>query len=354
MQKDCCGHTDSDKRYTRSTVVFLALGVIFLGSFILSLGLGRYMVPAEQVLSIITGKLLGTNINASPAAVDVVLNIRLIRIVAAAMIGGALAMAGATYQGLFRNPIVSPDLLGASSGAGFGAAIALIYSLNLFWVSVISFATGTGAVFLAYMISIVVSKRNHSGLLTLVLTGMIVASLFTAFISLIKLVADPDSKLPAITYWLMGGLSSIVPQNLMMLLLSLLIAMIPLFLFSWRINLMSFDDDEAASMGLDVKKYRILFIVCATLLTTASVAVSGVIGWVGLIIPHIARILVGPDYKKLMPASLLTGAIFLMLVDDVTRCAFPSEIPLGIITSIVGAPFFILLMLHSRGVRNEA
>lgn len=311
------------------------------------------MIPANQVLNIIVGKIFGTSITASPAAIDVVINIRLLRIIAAAMVGGALSIAGATYQGLFRNPIVSPDLLGASSGAGFGAAIALVFSFNMFWVSIISFVTGMGAVFLAYVISTIISRRNNNDLLTLVLTGMVVASLFTAFTSLIKLVADPDSKLPAITYWLMGGLSTIVPQNLFMLLVSLLIGTIPLFLFSWRINLMSFDDEEAKSMGLDVKKYRVVFIVCATLLTTASVAVSGVIGWVGLIIPHISRMLVGPNYKKLMPASLILGATFLILVDDVTRCAFLSEIPLGIITSIIGAPFFILLMLKRRGVGSE-
>ena len=335
------------------TFMVIALGLFFLLVFVLSLGFGRYMVPANQVLNIIVGKIFGTPITASPAAIDVVINIRFLRIVAAAMVGGALSIAGATYQGLFRNPIVSPNLLGASSGAGFGAAIALVFSLNMFWVSIISFITGIGAVFIAYAISTIISRRNNNDLLTLVLTGMVVASIFTAFTSLIKLVADPDSKLPAITYWLMGGLSTIVPQNLFMLMVSLLIGMIPLFLFSWKINLMSFDDEEAKSMGLDVKKYRVVFIVCATLLTTASVAVSGVIGWVGLIIPHVSRMLVGPNYKKLMPVSLIIGATFLILVDDVTRCAFSSEIPLGIITSIIGAPFFILLMLKRRGIGNE-
>jgi iron complex transport system permease protein len=342
-----------DRVKSYPTFIIIALGIFFLIIFVLSLGLGRYMVPADQVLNIIAGKIFGTSITASPTAIDVVINIRLLRIIAAAMVGGALSIAGTTYQGLFRNPIVSPDLLGASSGAGFGAALALVFSLNMFWVSIISFVTGLGAVFLAYVISTIISRRNNNDLLTLVLTGMVFASLFTAFTSLIKLVADPDSKLPAITYWLMGGLSTIVPQNLFMLLVALLIGTIPLFLFSWRINLMSFDDEEAESMGLDVKKYRIVFIVCATLLTTASVAVSGVIGWVGLIIPHISRMLVGPNYKKLMPASLIIGATFLILVDDITRCAFPSEIPLGIITSIIGAPFFIVLMLKRRGVGRE-
>lgn len=343
------GHNCVNYRFNFITV---SLIFVFLIVFILSLGLGRYMVPANQVINIITGKTFGTAIIASPSAIDVVMNIRLPRIVAAAMVGGALSIAGATYQGLFRNPIVSPDLLGASSGAGSGAAIALVFSLNMIWVSVISFVTGIGAVFLAYVISTIISRRNND-LLTLVLTGMVVSSLFTAFTSLIKLVADPDSKLPAITYWLMGGLSTIVPQNLLMLLVPLFIGTIPLFLFSWRINLMSFDDEEAESMGMDVKKYRIVFIVCATLLTTASVAVSGVIGWVGLIIPHIARLLVGPNYKKLMPASLIIGATFLILVDDITRCVFPAEIPLGIITSIIGAPFFIILMFRGRYADNE-
>jgi len=336
-----------------SKLVFVALTIVFVIVFIVSLGIGKYMVSANQVINIIIGKIFRSPITASPSAVIVVMNIRLPRLIAAVMVGGALSAAGATYQGLFRNPIVSPDLLGASAGAGFGAAIALMFSLNLLWVSLSAFITGICAVFLAYSISTIISRGNDA-LLTLVLTGMVVSSLFTAFTSLVKFVADPNSKLPAITFWLMGGLSSIVPQSLLLMLVPLLIGIIPLFIFRWRINLMSFGDEEAQSMGLDIKKYRIGFIFCATLLTAASVAVSGMIGWVGLVIPHISRMIVGPNYKKLLPASLIVGATFLIIVDDLARCAFSSEIPLGIITSIVGAPFFVILMLKGRRVGSDA
>ncbi|MFT8890120.1 FecCD family ABC transporter permease [Ethanoligenens sp.] len=321
--------------------------VVFLAVFLLSFCLGRYMIPLPTILQIFCHSLFGWHTQASAAAVTVLYSVRMPRIVSAALIGGALATAGATYQGLFRNPMVSPDILGATSGAGFGAALGLMLSFNLLGISVLAFIMGVCAVMLSYFISLIIS-RGDNAILMLVLTGMVVYNLFLAFISITKYVADPNNKLPAITFWLMGGLSSITMSNLYLLLPPLLVGFIPIFLLRWNLNVLSFGEEEAQTMGINTKRLRWIFIVCATLLTAASVAVSGIIAWVGLVIPHVARLFVGPNYKYLMPASLLTGAIFLIIADDVARVAFAAEIPLGILTSIIGAPFFIVLLIRGR------
>lgn len=324
-------------------ILFVALVAAILGSFCL----GRYAISLPTLLGLIRDGVLGRTPQADPTAVTVFYSVRLPRILAAALIGAALAAAGAAYQGLFRNPMVSPDLLGASSGAGFGAAVGLMLSLNLLWVSVLAFVLGVCAVLLAYGVSAVIG-RGGNAVLVLILTGMVVSSLFSAFTSIIKYVADPDDKLPAITFWLMGGLSNITMDNLLMLLPPMAVGFVPLLLLRWRLNVLSCGEEEAQALGLNTRRLRAVFIFCATVLTSSSVAVSGVIGWVGLVIPHVARIFVGPNYRYLLPASLLTGATFLILADDIARSAFAAEIPLGILTSVIGAPFFILLLLRER------
>lgn len=328
-------------------MVVLLLVILFLAVFLLSFSLGRYTIPLPMMFSIIGNSLFGQHAQVSAAAVTVMYSVRLPRIIAAALIGGALATAGATYQGLFRNPMVSPDLLGASAGAGFGATMGLMFSFSLLGVSVLAFVVGLCAVALTYGVSVVIG-RGSNAVLILVLTGMVVSSLFSAFTSIVKYVADPNNKLPAITFWLMGGLSSITMANILMLLPPFLVGIVPLFLLRWRLNVLSFGEEEAQTLGVSTQRLRFLFVFCATLITAASVAISGMIGWVGLIIPHVARLLVGPNYKWLMPTSLLCGAVFLILVDDVARTAFAAEIPLGILTSIIGAPFFIFLLLYGR------
>lgn len=328
-------------------MMLIWLAVLFLAVFLVSFSLGRYTIPLPTIFSILGNSLFGQHVQVPAAAVTIMYTVRLPRIIAAALIGGALATAGATYQGLFRNPMVSPDLLGASAGAGFGATMGLMFSFSLLGVSVLAFIIGLCAVALSYAISVAIGRGNNA-VLILVLTGMVVSSLFSAFTSIVKYVADPNNKLPAITFWLMGGLSSITMSNILLLIPPFLVGLIPLFLLRWKLNVLSFGEEEAQTMGVDTKRLRLLFIVCATLLTAASVAVSGMIGWVGLIIPHVARLLVGPNYKRLMPASLFCGAIFLTVVDDVARTAFAAEIPLGILTSIIGAPFFIFLLLRGR------
>ena len=265
----------------------------------------------------------------------------------ALLVGAALSIAGAVYQGLFKNPMVSPDMLGASSGAGFGAALAILLSLPYAFIQVNAFAFGIVAVGLAYFVCQRVS-RGKDAILMLVLGGMIVSTLFSSFITLTKYVADPDSKLPEITYWLMGSLSTVNLQDILFLLPPLLIGIAPLAFLRWQLNAMAFGDEEAQAMGLNVKRLRGLFILCATLLTAASVAIAGMIGWIGLIIPHMARFIVGPNCKVLLPMSFLVGGSFLLLVDNVARNLFTVEIPLGILTSIIGAPFFFYLLLKRK------
>lgn len=211
----------------------------------------------------------------------------------------------------------------------------------------LAFALGGGAVVLTYVISRVISRGDDS-ILMLVLTGMVVYNLFLAFISITKYVADPDNKLPAITFWLMGGLSTITLSNLGLLLVPLVIGFVPIVALRWRLNVMSFGDEEAKAMGVDTERLRWLFICCATLLTAASVAVSGIIGWVGLVIPHVARIIVGPNFSRLIPASMLCGAAFLLVADGVARSVYAAEIPLGILTSLISAPFFLVLLIRGR------
>ena len=348
MRRTAAGAAESSMHALRRArfalfILLVALIAAILGSFCL----GRYAISLPTLLGLIRDGVLGRTPQADPTAVTVFYSVRLPRILAAALIGAALAAAGAAYQGLFRNPMVSPDLLGASSGAGFGAAVGLMLSLNLLWVSVLAFVLGVCAVLLAYGVSAVIG-RGGNAVLVLILTGMVVSSLFSAFTSIIKYVADPDDKLPAITFWLMGGLSNITMDNLLMLLPPMAVGFVPLLLLRWRLNVLSCGEEEAQALGLNTRRLRAVFIFCATVLTSSSVAVNGVIGWVGLLIPHVARIFVGPNYRYLLPASLLTGATFLILADDIARSAFAAEIPLGILTSVIGAPFFILLLLRER------
>lgn len=272
------------------------------------------------------------------------------RIVAAALIGGALGAAGAAYQALFRNPMVSPDLLGASGGAGFGAALGILMSWNNVAVQLAAFALGLVAVLVTYSVGTVVGRGTESTL-TLVLTGIVVASLCTALISLTKYAADPDDQLPQITFFLLGGLDSVtIRDGLLPIAIPILAGMAMLMLSRWRLNVMTFGDQEASSMGVNTRLVKATVIAGATLMTAASVSVAGIIGWVGLVIPHVARMLIGSDARRALPASGLLGAIFLLVVDAFGRAVFTTAVPLGILTALVGAPFFLLML--ARGGRS--
>ncbi|MBN1928993.1 MAG: iron ABC transporter permease [Chlorobiaceae bacterium] len=324
------------------SVVVLAVAVVVLLLLVIgSLAVGRYPVSIMALaLSLVNGA------NDDPVVSTVLFAVRLPRILGAVLVGGALSLAGAAYQGMFRNPMVSPDILGVSAGAGFGAALGILLSLPVFFVQLSAFTGGLGAVLLAVTVSRAASKR-HEGILVLVLSGIVISAVFSALISLMKYVADPESKLPAITYWLMGSLADIRMADLPVVLLFLAAGALPLLLLTWRLNVLSFGDDDARSLGINIAAVRGTIIVAASLITASVISISGLIGWIGLLVPHAARLLVGPDHRVQLPLSFLLGGIFLLLFDNLSRTLFPVEIPIGIVTALVGAPFFIAILKFS-------
>ncbi|MEL7564253.1 MAG: iron ABC transporter permease [Dehalobacterium sp.] len=334
------------KKQNAKKVIVISFVVLALLIFI-SFLIGRYHITPEDVFAVFYSRIFGTDCDVKDMAQSAIIKVRMPRIFSAVLIGGALSSAGAAYQGLFKNPMVSPDILGASAGAGFGAALAILLSLPFALIQFSAFFGGILAVGLSYFICKIVS-RGKDALLILVLAGMVVSTLFSSMITLLKYIADPYSKLPEITYWLMGGLSAVLTDDVLMLIIPLICGIVPLFLLRWQLNAMAFGDEEAKAMGLNTHKLRTVYIVAATLLTAASVAVCGMIGWIGLVIPHLTRMLVGPNYKYLMPASFLIGSIFLLIVDNIARSLFTMEIPLGILTSIIGAPFFVYLLIKRK------
>lgn len=330
--------TAADKRYARR---FAVLGAVFLAVLLGSLLVGRYALSPGQLVHMLWTRITGGAADWPISDDKVVFAVRLPRVAAAALVGAALAVSGAAYQGMFRNPMVSPDILGASTGAGFGAAVAILLGAGYFGISAAAFCCGLLAVAAAWLVSRL-SKADQA--VALILAGMMISSLFSAGTSFVKLVADTQQQLPAITYWLMGSLSSIKDKDVVFLAIPVALGMIPLFFLRWRMNLLTVGEEEAQSMGVNTRRLRGAVIVCATLLTSASVAVSGMIGWVGLVIPHFCRMLFGYDYRRLIPAGALFGAAFLLAVDDIARLVTTGELPLGILTAFVGAPLFLYLI----------
>ena len=335
----------ADKRYARR---FAVLGAVFLAVLLGSLLVGRYALSPGQLVHMLWTRISGGAADWPISDDKVVFAVRLPRVAAAALVGAALAVSGAAYQGMFRNPMVSPDILGASTGAGFGAAVAILLGAGYFGISAAAFCCGLLAVAAAWLVSRL-SKADQA--VALILAGMMISSLFSAGTSFVKLVADTQQKLPAITYWLMGALSSIKDKDVVFLAIPVALGMIPLFVLRWRMNLLTVGEEEAQSMGVNTRRLRGAVIVCATLLTSASVAVSGMIGWVGLVIPHFCRMLFGYDYRRLIPAGALFGAAFLLAVDDIARLVTTGELPLGILTAFVGAPLFLYLIATGGGRR---
>ncbi|OBR90751.1 putative ABC transporter permease protein [Clostridium ragsdalei P11] len=339
--------SQSKKKKLKTTYIMIIIVLLPILSFFISLAIGRYPISVSQFFNVILSNVSGMGNSKYETISTVLFNVRIPRILSALLVGAGLAIAGSAYQGLFKNPMVSPDILGASSGAGFGAAFGILLSFNSFGVQISAFLFGLAAVSITYLISLIIGRGNNATLV-LVLTGMVVSALFSSFISITKYVADPYDKLPAITFYLMGGLSSVTMKDIKILSVPFIIGIIPLILLRWKLNVLSFGDEESKSLGVDTSKLRIVIILCSTLITAGAVSISGIIGWIGLVIPHIARMFVGPNFKALLPASLLIGGTFLLLVDDIARCAFSMEIPLGILTSLIGAPFFIYLLIKGR------
>lgn len=296
----------------------------------------------NDILYILLSPLISVAETWDDAMYSVVFNIRLPRILAALLVGAALSTAGAAYQGMFQNPLVSPDILGASAGAGFGAALAIYCYLGTGAITIFAFAGGLVAVGTAYAVSRLTRGNPTLGM---VLAGILVASLFSASTSYIKLVADTNDQLPAITYWLMGSLAGATMEDVYFAGVVIVIGLIPLYLFRWRMNVLTLGEDEAKSMGINTHLLRLIVILCATLVTAVAVSISGIIGWVGLVIPHFCRMIFGYDYRRIIPAAIVMGGGFLLLVDNFARTIATTEVPLGILTAFVGAPIFAYLLM---------
>ena len=320
------------------SIVLLIFLPIFL--FFASFLIGRYPISPVDVVNTILCPIF-PQLEVSPTITTIVFEIRLPRIIAAIVVGAALAMAGAAFQSIFKNPLVSSDLLGVSNGAGFGAALAIILSGSNAVIQIFAFIFGLISVSITYLIS---RAYKAGGILILVLSGVAISAFFNALISAIKFIADPDDKLPEIVYWLMGSLASVTMDKLIMILIPIVIGFAILLALRWHMNLLAMGDEEAQSLGLNPSRVRLLIIMGCTLLTSAAVSISGVIGWIGLVIPHMTRMIVGPDNRILIPASLSFGASFLLLIDNISRAVISIEIPIGILTAIIGVPIFLYLL----------
>lgn len=321
--------------------ILLLLALALAAAVIGSVALGRYPIGLKELGGILLSRFVEMEPFWTRTQESLLLQHRLPRIILACLVGGCLSSAGAAYQGVFQNPMASPDILGASAGAAFGAALAIL--LNLSGSFIMLFAFG-GSILTVMLVMFVAGRAKGKRVLGLILAGIMVSSLISSGTSLIKLVADPEDQLPAITYWLMGSLNGTAPADVRFAIIPMAVGMIPLFLLRWRINLLTLGDEEARTMGVNARYLRTTVILSSTLVTAASVSVSGVIGWVGLVIPHLTRRMVGNNYRQLLPASALFGAVFLLLVDDLSRNLFATEIPIGILTSFIGAPFFLYLI----------
>jgi iron complex transport system permease protein len=321
--------------------LLIALGVLALG-LLVAFTVGRYPVTLAELIEVLVSRLMGRAAAVPPAVENVVLLVRGPRVVAALLVGGALAVAGTAFQGLFRNPLVSPDILGASSGAALGAVLGIYFSLGVIGIEGLAFAGGLVAVAAVYLIGSLLHSRDP--ILVLVLTGVVVGALLGAGIGLVKYLADPYNQLPAMTFWLLGSLAATTVADLLPLTGPVAVGTIVLIALRWRLNVMSLPEDEARALGLATGPFRIAIVAAATLVTSASVATSGIIGWVGLVVPHLARALVGPDFPRLIPTAALLGGGYLLFIDTLARTAAPVEIPLGILTAVIGTPFFIWLL----------
>ena len=316
-------------------LIFLPI-ILFFASFLL----GRYPIAPFDVINTLLCPIF-PQCEVSPTITTIVFEIRLPRILGAFVVGSSLAMAGVAFQSIFKNPLVSSDLLGVSNGAGFGAALAILISGVGVVTQIFAFIFGIISVSITYMLS---KAYKSGGILVLVLSGVAISAFFSALVSAIKFVADPNDKLPEIVYWLMGSLASVTVDKLIMISVPVALGMIILFALRWNMNLLAMGDEEAQSLGINPSRVRLLIIIGCTLLTSAAVSISGIIGWIGLVIPHMARMVVGSDNRILIPASLSLGASFLLLIDNISRALISIEIPIGVLTAIIGVPIFLYLL----------
>ncbi len=337
-------HEFNSKNINYSIIFTFAL-LLLTAIFLASLAIGRYSISLNDVISIILskftpGKQYGENI-----ANAVIFNLRLPRTVAAVLIGGALALSGSTYQSIFKNPMCSPDLLGVSSGACVGAACAILLGMNSGMIQMSAFLCGILTVSLT--VAIPKLMRNESTTI-LILSGVVVGNLMSSIMSIIKFIADTDTQLAEITYWMMGSFASVKFSDILPVLPSLFIPSAIILLMRYRLNVLSLGDNESRSLGINLQKTRGVFIICSTLISASCVCLAGTVGWVGLVIPHMSRMLVGADNKKMLPISVLLGGIFMLIIDILCRTLTAAELKIGILTGIIGAPFFILILIKQN------
>lgn len=328
---------------TRSAIPGFAIALcVVIAGFAVAFLIGRFPISLADIGAVLWSKLVGGPANVSVATENVIWQVRGPRVLAGFLIGAALAIAGTAFQGLFRNPLVSPDILGASSGAALGAVLGIFLSLGVLAIQLLAFAGGMLAVAVVYAVGSAIRSRDP--VLVLVLTGVVIGSLLGAGVGLMKYLADPYNQLPAMTFWLLGSLAATSGGDLLPLFLPVALGTLVLLLLRFRMNVMSLSEEEARSLGVPTGPLRLAIVAAATLVTSASVATAGIIGWVGLVVPHLARTLVGPDFSRLLPAAGLLGGGFLLFIDTIARTAAAIEIPLGILTAVIGTPFFIWLL----------
>lgn len=324
----------------------VGLFIGLLGCSLLAASIGQYPITTRELVETLGFWVGLIERSPDPTTALVLAEVRLPRVVAAIVTGAVLATAGSVYQGMFRNPLVSPDILGVSTGAGLGAAVGILFSLSIVMIQLFAFVGGLVTVGIVYLLASRIQRQDPT--LILVLAGIVIGSLAGASLSLVKILADPYDQLPAITFWLLGSFAAIDQADLLAALPACGLALVPMVLLRWRMNVLSLGDDEARSLGINPGQTRLILIAAATLMTAAAVAIAGVIGWVGLVIPHIARMLVGPNFSRLLPVAMLMGACFMLSVDTIARTMTQTETPIGILTAFIGAPVFVWLLFTTR------
>ncbi len=332
------------------SVIIALLAVILVLVAVASLGVGRYDIPFARVVQILLAPISQPDVPVTPTEANVVFTVRMPRILLALLAGAGLALSGATMQGVFRNPLVGPHVMGVSSGAAFGGVLAILFSFPRYGLLGSSFIFGLSALVMVYALNGIVARRN---ILALVLAGVVVTGFFGALVSLVQYLADTEDKLPAMVFWLLGSFATANWEKFGLIAAPIVVCSLLLLGLRWRINLLSIGDEDARALGVNVEPLRWLTLILVSCIVAAQVAVSGIIGWVGLVVPHMARMLVGPDHRMMMPASLIIGALYLLIIDTVARTATATQIPLGILTALLGTPVFALVLRQTqRGGRG--
>lgn len=328
-----------DRKY-RVCMITGCIATLFLA--LIALCLGQYTIALQDVIKVLTLQKVDL-VNAE----TVIFNIRIPRILVSLAVGSGLATAGASFQALFSNPLATPDTLGCANGASFGAALGILLGLNALGIQISALIFGILAVVLVFVFT---RYRHVNQIMMIILGGMVVSSLFSALVSLIKYVADPNDVLPVITFWLMGSFSNSTIRSLYTGVPMIVLGMMILYLMRYRMNALSLKEEEAASLGINVRQNRMIVIVASSLITASVVSMCGVVGWVGLLIPHISRMLFGNNHTKVIPGCIVFGALFMLIIDTIARCMYQAEIPVGILTAIIGAPVFLLLLRKTGGI----